>query len=111
MIETIQSKKKRRHNAINIIIGLWIAGLALLITLCVMIRVHPGFWPIERSITDFIQGPHPTPCVVSLQTRSWLDVASDEVNKFNDPLPALIIPGTLGVLFLLFRQWITTLAM
>lgn len=90
---------------------LWLVGLVLLAILGFLVYIHPTFWPLEKNVADFIQGPHAIPCHFSLHSRTWIDTASDYVNKFNDPIPSVIIPGILGIVFLLFRGWIETLVM
>jgi membrane-associated phospholipid phosphatase len=84
-------------------IVLWVIGVLVLVVLCFMVRLHPASWPFELQFAKLIQGPHPVPCIYRSQSHSWIDIASDYTNRFNDPFPSVVVPLLVMAALALFR--------
>lgn len=98
--------RRDNGNRLRLIIGivLWIIGFMVLAVVSVIIRAHPASYPIEIQFANLIQGPHPVPCVYRIQQpRTWIDGASDIINRMNDPIPSIIFPLILMGVMALFR--------
>src|SRR5947207_8759669 len=82
----------------SIAITLWITGLLTLAVAAVLVRNHPGPWPIELAFTRAVQ---------SLPYWSWLPPIIDFFGTFNNPTPSGIGFGiVLSVILLMgwYRQ-------
>lgn len=82
----------------SIAITLWITGLMTLAVAAVLVRNHPGPWPIELTFTRDVQ---------SLPYWSWLPPIIDFFGTFNNPTPSGIGFGiVLSVILLMgwYRQ-------
>lgn len=102
------SERERRDSHRGRIVGitLWVVGVVVLVIAGMVIHAHPAPWPIELGLTKMIQGPHAVPCAYSQQHRSWLDADVDFINRFDDPIPSVVIPlAWMAVLALVRWFW------
>src|SRR6266487_622919 len=79
----------------SIAITLWVIGLLTLAVAAVLVRNHPGPWPIELEFTRTVQ---------SLSYWSWLPPIIDFFGTFDNPTPSGIV---LGIVFtaILLMGW------
>ncbi len=68
----------------SIAITLWVIGLLTLVVVAVLVRNHPGPWPIELAFTRTIQ---------NLPSWSWLPAFIDFFGTFGNPTPSAITFG------------------
>jgi membrane-associated phospholipid phosphatase len=82
----------------SIAITLWVIGLLTLVLAAVLVRNHPGPWPIELAFTRTVQ---------SLSYWSWLPPMIDFFGTFGNPTPSGIVLGIVFTVILLmgwYRQ-------
>ena len=74
---------------------LWVIGLLALVVASMLVRNHPGPWPIELAFSRTVQ---------SLPFGSWLAPILDFIGGFNNPIPSGI---ALGIVFsgILLMGW------
>lgn len=84
--------------------ALWVIGAILLGVAAVLVHFHTAPWPVELAFTRSIQGPHPIPCPIPVQPRSWLEAALFDVSILNNPIPS-VIGGAIWVGGLLLLRW------
>src|SRR2546426_7425245 len=85
-------------------IALWVIGVIILAVAAVIVHFHTAPWPVELAFTRSIQGPHPIPCPIPIQPRSWLEAALFDVSILNNPIPS-VIGGAIWVGGLLLLRW------
>jgi membrane-associated phospholipid phosphatase len=86
-------------------IALWVIGVIILGVAAVIVHFHTAPWPVELSFTRSIQGPHPIPCPIPIQPRSWLEAALFDVSILNNPIPSVIGAAIWVGGLLLLRWW------
>src|SRR5438067_5914706 len=85
-------KRKGFHRGRIVGIALWVIGVVVLVLVGMVIHAHPAPWPLEENVTRTIQGPHPVPCVYSHMPHSQIDAYVDFIDRFDDPIPSVVIP-------------------
>ena len=85
-------------------VTLWIVGVMIFGTICIVIHTHPLPWPIELSATKAIQGPHAVPCISPQQSQSWIGGISHIIDTLNGPIFSVLLP-LLWVIVLLLLRW------
>lgn len=84
-------------------IVLWVIGVLVLLVFGLVVRLHPAAWPFEVQFANLLQGPHPIPCNYRVLSHSWIDMASDYTNRFNDPIPSIVVPLLVMAALAVFR--------
>lgn len=104
--------KQREHRpARGGAIALWFFGLALLVVVGFIVHNHPTAWPLEQTVVNLIQGPHPVPCPANWHAGFWENQAAYFVNTLNDPIDAVVIPVGWMILVMLFRLFVQALSL
>jgi len=101
---TATDEHKRHHYPYRILnVTLWCVGLLALALLSTLVYIHPQPFPIDLTITNTIQGPHPVPCIHSLQNRSSIDQVIEFISTLNDPIPSITALAVFFVVMLICR--------
>jgi membrane-associated phospholipid phosphatase len=102
---TAPGKNKRPGTHRIFGITLWIFGAIILGVAGVIVHSHTSPWPFELAFTKYLQGPHPVPCPIPIQPKSWFEAALFDVSILNNPLPSVIGAAIVVGALLLLRWW------
>ncbi len=86
--------RQRAHTRHIIEVILWCIGFIVLMVASVMVHEHPGPWPFDLQTTISVQHTH---------FPVWFATAFIVVDRFNDPIPAVIALAAWLIGLSLFR--------